>query len=65
MSDRNFSLVVTSSNEDFVLVVKPFCHKCAKNKVMLLSSFDLSKNEAKDMYKLGLKVFNIVCECNK
>ena len=65
MTDKHeFKLVVSSSNEDFKLVIKPFCQKCAKNKLSLLTSFDLSRDEAREMCKLGLNIYKIKCECS-
>ena len=46
------SLAILESNEDVVLIAKPFCEKCATNKLKVLFFCKISNKEAKDLDRL-------------
>ena len=61
---QEFSLVIISSNEDAVLVLKPFCKICATNKLDAIRFCNISLEDAKDLAKTcGTRMCRVKCEC--
>jgi len=60
-----FSLVILQNNTDFLIVKNPFCKKCLYYKLStnILHTFDLTKQEAKEIQSLNVRAVNVRCEC--
>ena len=61
-----FSLLVVDTNEDFLIVVHPFCVQClrAKLHVHMLCQFAMHKCEVQEeMQAHGMRPKRIRCDC--
>jgi hypothetical protein len=52
MSEDKLSLAIIDSNEDSVLISKPFCEKCAIIKLKVLIFCKISNKEAEELIKI-------------
>jgi hypothetical protein len=64
MSAQEFSLVIVETPNDAVLVLKPYCKKCATNKLSAIKYCSISLQDAKELIKnYNIKACKINCEC--
>ncbi len=61
--DRDKCLAIISSPEDAKIILKPFCKTCAYRKLEIISIYDLTDIEARDMINYGVRPCRIRCEC--
>lgn len=57
------SLAIIKSNEDFKIIIKPYCKTCADRKLEGLCYYDISGQEVKTLVSYGVKMCRIKCEC--
>jgi len=62
---KKFSLVIVTTNIDFISVITPFCPICLCNKlnVRILTKFTLEKNELSELKRNNIRFVNVICEC--
>lgn len=61
-------LVILETDEDAVLIRKPYCEICATRKLKAIRFCQISEKEALELcnlYKGTLRKLNIVCECKR
>lgn len=66
-STPEFDLVLLASSDDVALIKKPYCNRCANEKLDILKAFSASQNDIA-WYKQNkdvIKAYNIKCECQK
>ena len=58
-------LCLLSDVRDFCIVPDNTCVKCLAMKIrcIVLKTYDISKKDAKDFINLGVKGYNVKCEC--
>ncbi len=60
-----YSLAVVDTDEDIVIILKPYCHNCAVKKLNILKIYDVSKQDASDLIKnYKIRGCRIKCECS-
>lgn len=72
------NLAIVSGDEDGILLMSPYCTKCAIKKLHILEKFDqinrvyiplifeLTKDESQVYYNLNkLRACKVKCECNR
>jgi hypothetical protein len=62
MSEFDMGLVY--GNEDIVVILKNYCEKCAHDKLNIIKTFPIDKQNATDLIKkYGVRPCRIKCEC--
>jgi hypothetical protein len=62
-SAQGFSLAIVASNEDAVLLLKPYCVTCATIKLDVIRFCSISTEDAKDLVKTcGVRCVRVKCD---
>ena len=62
----DFDMALITSDEDIILIKKPYCDKCAALKLDVLRIYSITNDDLNDLSKSGaIKKYNVKCECVK
>ena len=59
-----FDMALIYGNDDVIMILKNYCEKCANDKLRIIKTFPIDKQNATDMIKnYGIRPCRIKCEC--